>query len=85
MDSQKNAAAAYLQAAQLSAQASKEAAECCCELKERIHAEGERTRDLINAQEVADLREKLADAKSRGRHRTFAPVPAGTLTATDDD
>jgi hypothetical protein len=53
LDSQKNAAAAAL-----AAQA------CCCELKEKIGEEGQKTRDLINAQTVQDLRDRAARSET---------------------
>lgn len=59
--------AAQNQAAVLAAQA-----ECCCELKERIHAEGERTRSLIEKNEIDELRAKLA-AIPRGIAVTIPP------------
>lgn len=36
-------------------------AQCCCELKTTMHAEGEATRALIQQNLVQDLRDKLAD------------------------
>jgi hypothetical protein len=35
--------------------------QCCCEIKGAIHAEGEATRALINANTMQALRDKLAD------------------------
>lgn len=35
-------------------------AECCCDLKTAIHAEGEATRGLIQANTIQDLRDRLA-------------------------
>lgn len=35
---------------ELACEAAKQLAECCCELKERIAADGQRTRDLLNEQ-----------------------------------
>jgi len=34
---------------------------CCCELKTAIHAEGEATRALIQANTIQELRDKIAD------------------------
>lgn len=34
---------------------------CCCDLKTAIHAEGEATRGLIQANTIQDLRDKVAD------------------------
>lgn len=56
--SEKLAAHQQLLSEKLAAQAAKEAAECCCEIKQLIGADGQKTRDLINAQEVDRLREK---------------------------
>lgn len=60
---------------ELACQASKELAECCCELKELIRADGQSTRDLINANEKDALRErnqelvaKLAALEARHKH-----------------
>lgn len=36
-------------------------ASCCCELKTAIHAEGEATRGLIQANTIQDLRDRLAE------------------------
>ena len=35
-------------------------AQCCCDLKTAIHAEGEETRALIQANTIQDLRDRLA-------------------------
>ena len=69
LEAQKNFAALSQQAAQLAAISDAKAAECCCELKERIHAEGEATRALIQSNELAELRARLARALP-------APAPA---------
>jgi hypothetical protein len=80
LEAQKNFAALFQQAAQLAAISDAKAAECCCEikeriaaqscdLKERIHAEGEATRSLIQTNELAELRARLARALP-------APAPA---------
>lgn len=37
-----------------------EMANCCCDLKTAIHAEGEATRGLIQANTIQDLRDRLA-------------------------
>ena len=34
---------------------------CCCEIKNAIHSEGEQTRALIQANTIQDLRDKVAD------------------------
>lgn len=43
---------------------SAQSAACCCEIKSAIHADGEATRALINATNMATLQAQLADAKS---------------------
>lgn len=48
---------AALQAQAMQAQLSN----CCCDLKTAIHAEGEATRALIQANTIQDLRDKVAD------------------------
>jgi len=58
LDSQKNAAAAILFATQVAASAAAQAAECCCELKEKITAEAVATRDLINSVNAQGLRDR---------------------------
>lgn len=49
----------------LAAQASRELAECCCEMKELVRADGQKTRDLINSQEVDRLRERANKAEQQ--------------------
>ena len=46
----------------------KQMAECCCHTKEAIHAEGERTRTLIEKNEIDRLREALEMARRDGDH-----------------
>lgn len=48
-------------------------AECCCDLKTAIHAEGEATRALINANTMQDLRDNLQAAQ----------LQLGTLSQTN--
>lgn len=55
----KNAAAAALTAATNKAELSAQIAECCCELKQLITAEGVSTRALINQNTVDNLRDQL--------------------------
>lgn len=64
LQAQVNSAASTLLATQIAAQAAKEAAECCCELKERIGEEGQKTRDLINSIQASDLRDRAAKAEN---------------------
>lgn len=42
--------------------------QCCCQLKEAIHQDGEATRSLMQQNLIQDLRDKLADSKAE----TFA-------------
>ena len=56
----KNAAAAQLQAQVNAAAIAAQVAECCCELKEKIGADGDATRQLINGNTIADLQARLA-------------------------
>lgn len=55
-----NTAALQLSAAQNTAAILAAQAECCCEIKELVRADGQMTRDLINATNMQDLRDKLA-------------------------
>jgi len=55
----KNAAAAELRAQQIAATAAAQAAECCCELKALITADGNATRGLINNNTIEQLRAQL--------------------------
>lgn len=52
-----------LLAEKIAAQASRELAECCCEIRTSIAADGQKTRDLINQQEVDRLRERASKAE----------------------
>jgi hypothetical protein len=80
--SEKLAAHQALLSEKLAYQASKELSECCCELKERI----ESVKDDAKNREIAELREKLTEARLLGRRfRTFSPVVPGTLQASDED
>jgi len=66
----------------LAAQASRELAECCCELKQEVGS----VKDALKQQEIDRLREELSTAKLLGRRfRTFSPVCPGTLQAECDD
>ena len=56
----KNASAAELRAQQIAATAAAQAAECCCELKALITAQGEQTRGLITQGTIDSLRAQLA-------------------------
>lgn len=39
-------------------------ADCCCQIKNAIHSEGEQTRALIQSNEIQALRDSLQDAKN---------------------
>lgn len=58
-----NAGASALTAAQNHALALAQAAECCCEIKELVRADGEKTRDLVSSINAANLATQLVDAK----------------------
>lgn len=61
-------------------------ANCCCDIKTSIHAEGEATRDLITQNTIQDLRERLSLANNTISSQTLAndivnqvrpcPIPA---------
>lgn len=61
-------------------------AQCCCDLKTAIHAEGEATRDLITQNTIQDLRERLSLANNTIASQTLTndiinqvrpcPIPA---------
>jgi uncharacterized surface protein with fasciclin (FAS1) repeats len=70
----KNAAAAQLTATVNAAAIAAQLAECCCELKEKIGADGDATRALINTNTIESLREKLI--------ATVRLVPAGVPVGT---
>lgn len=46
------------------ANAASQQAQCCCELKTAIHAEGEATRALIQADTIQNLRDRLGAAEA---------------------
>jgi hypothetical protein len=60
---EKTSAAGVLLATQNQAAALAQAAECCCEMKELVSAEANRTRDLINAGVTQNLRDALLAAQ----------------------
>lgn len=61
---QTHASAAELRAQQIAAEAAKQLADCCCDLKELTRAEHVQTRALIDSVEKDRLRAELSDAKS---------------------
>lgn len=63
-DAAVNTAAIQLKAAENHASLAAQLAECCCELKEAIGAEGAATRALITQTNMDDLRERLSAANS---------------------
>ena len=63
LQAEKLASASVLQAFQLAAAQAAAAAECCCELKEKIGDDGDKTRELINRLEQARLAVSLVDTK----------------------
>lgn len=65
LEATKNAAASTLLAVQNHAAAMAAAAECCCELKELIRADGDKTRDLVTRYNADSLAIQLADAKAK--------------------
>lgn len=52
----------------LLAEQAKEHAECCCRLETATHAEGERTRQLIEANRISALQEQLEAARRDNDH-----------------
>lgn len=64
LDSSKNAAAAALAAATNTASILAKQEDCCCELKELIREDGQKTRDLINSIQSTNLAVQLSDAKA---------------------
>ena len=66
-------------------------AQCCCDLKTAIHAEGESTRALITENTIQDLRDKLTNANNALTSQTIAndvigavrpyPVPAYAVSS----
>lgn len=54
-----------MQAAQNHALALAQAAECCCEIKELIREDGEKTRSLVSSINADNLAVQLADAKNQ--------------------
>ena len=55
----KNAAAAQLEAQKNASAIAAQVAACCCELKEKIGADGDATRALINANTITELQARL--------------------------
>jgi hypothetical protein len=85
-----NAAAAALLATQFAGQAAltaatntaaiqAQAAECCCELRTAIAADGQKTRDLINSIELSNKEARLVEQNTRIQF-LLSKLPAGTVT-----
>lgn len=62
---EKTAAASQLLATQNTSAILAQMAECCCEIKEKIAADGQQTRDLINSIEQDRLRTLNSDLKAQ--------------------
>lgn len=82
LEASKYANAATLQAQQLAALAAAQLAECCCEMKlmqkdtlAAIGADGDKTRALIQANLIQDLRDGKADALSAYRAAFISKLP----------
>jgi len=71
----RHAAAQALLSEKLAAQAAAKAAECCCEIKEKIAADGQKTRDLINSITEQNLRDRAAKAEAGLAAYFAAKVP----------
>lgn len=54
-------------------------AQCCCDLKTAMHAEGEATRALITENTIQDLRDRLAVANSAITSQTIANDVIGAV------
>jgi hypothetical protein len=65
LEATKNAAAAALASAVTTAQIMAAQAECCCEMKELVKEEAGRTRDLVNATNLADSHRREADLQNQ--------------------
>jgi hypothetical protein len=70
---------AALTAAQNTAAIQAQAAECCCELRTAIAAEGTKTRELINALELSNKEARLVEQNTRIQF-LLSKLPAGTVT-----
>lgn len=68
---EQKAAAAILLATQIAAAAARDAAECCCELKAGQIREADRVIGVVQANELADLRARMA--------RLVSVAPTGTV------
>lgn len=64
VQAEKLGAAQILEATKNAAAISKQLAECCCELKELVREDGDKTRALLNANLIQDLRDRAAKAET---------------------
>lgn len=76
---EKTAAAGVLLATQNTAAIQAQAAECCCELRTAIAAEGTKTRELINAIQLSDKEARLVEQNTRIQF-LLSKLPVGTVT-----
>lgn len=78
VQAEKLAAADMLEATKNAAAISKQLAECCCELKELVREDGDKTRALLNANLVQDLRDRAAKAETALTAFFTRNVPPGS-------
>lgn len=64
LQAEKLASAAALQAQQIASTAAAQLAECCCELREKITADGNSTRAVLESNERERLRDRAARAEA---------------------
>lgn len=81
LQAEKLGSAAVLQAEKLAAAAALAAAACCCEIKEKIGADGQATRDLINSIDRDRQSVMLVDAKIELAAAKQTEVMRGILTS----
>jgi hypothetical protein len=70
--------AATLLATQNTAAIQAQAAECCCELRTAIAADGQKTRDLINSIELSNKEARLVEQNTRIQF-LLSKLPTGTV------
>jgi hypothetical protein len=75
VDRQKYAYEGQLQAQTIAAAAAAKAAECCCELKTAIIADGQKTRDLLNSITEQNLRDRAQRSENALAAYFAAKVP----------
>ena len=74
---EKTHAASQLLAVQNAAAQAKQLADCCCELKELTKEENSKTRDLINAIQLKNCQDELAEFKLREAIANRRPMIPG--------